>query len=220
MPTYPVCAIRIAVLAIATAACRLFAYGLVDERIAGHRPMSVSAAEAAALPLTCITAWELLFDRLGVEEGDNSGQSLLVIGAGGGAVDLVQLSSKLTGLTVVGTASRPATQAWVRELGAHHFIDHSNPLQPQLAEAGIQQIDHVASLSHTDTYYAQIVELLKPEGQLALIDDPAIAGRDAAQAQVYFVALGVHVHLFDVPHGRHDQTARVAQSRRSSASAC
>ncbi|PRY06172.1 zinc-binding alcohol dehydrogenase family protein [Paraburkholderia sp. BL25I1N1] len=149
-------------------------YGLVDERIAGHRPMSVSAAEAAALPLTSITAWELLFDRLKVTEGSGNGQSLLVIGAGGGVGSiLVQLARKLTELTVIGTASRPATQAWVRELGAHHVIDHGKPLQPQLAEAGIQQVDHVVSLTHTDSYYSQIVELLKPEGQLALIDDPA-----------------------------------------------
>jgi zinc-binding alcohol dehydrogenase family protein len=149
-------------------------YGLVDERIAGHRPTSLSAAQAAALPLTAITAWELLFDRLKIAEAGGSGERLLVIGAGGGVGSiLVQLASKLTGLTVIGTASRPATQAWVRELGAHHVIDHREPLGPQLASADIDQVDHVISLTHTDSYYAQIVELLKPEGQFALIDDPA-----------------------------------------------
>jgi zinc-binding alcohol dehydrogenase family protein len=149
-------------------------FGVVDERIAGHRPVSLAAAQAAALPLTSITAWELLFDRLKIEEGGGKGQSLLVIGAGGGVGSiLVQLASKLTGLTVIGTASRPKSQAWVRELGAHHVIDHGKPLQPQLVEVGIQQVDHVISLTHTDSYYTQIVELLKPEGQLALIDDPA-----------------------------------------------
>ncbi|BEU27468.1 zinc-binding alcohol dehydrogenase family protein [Paraburkholderia sp. 22B1P] len=149
-------------------------YGLVDERIAGHRPGSVSAAQAAALPLTAITAWELLFDRLNVPEGGGTGQSLLVIGASGGVGSiLLQLASKLTALTVIGTASRPATQAWVRELGAHHVVDHGKPLQAQLAAIGINHVDHVISLTHTDSYYAQIIELLKPEGQLALIDDPA-----------------------------------------------
>ncbi|KVD40780.1 NADPH:quinone reductase [Burkholderia sp. ABCPW 11] len=149
-------------------------YGLVDERIVSRRPATLSAADAAALPLTAITAWELLFDRLHVAEGGGAGQSLLVIGAGGGVGSiLIQLARKLTALTVVGTASRPETQAWVAGLGAHHVIDHAKPLKSQLAVAGIEQVDHVISLTHTDTYYAQIVEILKPEGQLALIDDPA-----------------------------------------------
>ncbi|RZT10208.1 zinc-binding alcohol dehydrogenase family protein [Duganella sp. CF402] len=149
-------------------------YGLVDERIAGHRPRSVSAVQAAALPLTGITAWELLFDRLNIAEGGGQGQRLLVIGAGGGVGSiLVQLAAKLTGLTVIGTASRANSQAWVRELGAHHVIDHSQPFAPQLAALGVAQVDHVVSLTHTDSYYPQIIEVLKPQGQLALIDDPA-----------------------------------------------
>lgn len=149
-------------------------YGLVDERIAGYRPKSLNAADAAALPLTSITAWELLFDRLRIPEGGGQGQSLLVIGASGGVGSiLVQLARRLTGLTVIGTASRPETQKWVTELGAHFVIDHGKPLQPQLTAVGIHLVDHVISLTHTDSYYPQIVELLKPQGQLALIDDPA-----------------------------------------------
>lgn len=148
-------------------------YGLVDERIASRRPATLGAADAAALPLTAITAWELLFDRLKVAERGGTGQSLLVIGAGGGVGSiLVQLARKLTALTVIGTASRPQTQAWVAELGAHHVIDHRRPLRPQLTGVGIEHVDHVISLTHTDTYYAQIVDVLKPQGQLALIDDP------------------------------------------------
>jgi zinc-binding alcohol dehydrogenase family protein len=148
-------------------------YGLVDERIASRRPATLGAADAAALPLTAITAWELLFDRLKVAERGGAGQSLLVIGAGGGVGSiLVQLARKLTALTVIGTASRPQTQAWVAELGAHHVIDHRGPLRPQLTGVGIEHVDHVISLTHTDTYYAQIVDVLKPQGQLALIDDP------------------------------------------------
>ncbi len=149
-------------------------YQLVDERIVGRKPASLDDAHAAALPLTAITAWELLFDRLCVPEGKGQGQVLLVTGAAGGVGSmLVQLARRLTGLTVVGTASRPETQAWVTELGAHHVIDHHQPLLPQLKAAGIEQVQHVASLTHTDSYFEQFVELLAPQGQLALIDDPA-----------------------------------------------
>ena len=147
-------------------------YQQVDERIVARKPASLDDAQAAALPLTAITAWELLFDRLRVPEGQGEGQVLLVTGAAGGVGSiLVQLARKLTALTVVGTASRPETQAWVRELGAHHVIDHSQPLAPQLQALGIEQVQHVASLTHTGSYYDQFIELLAPQGQLALIDD-------------------------------------------------
>ncbi|WJI15835.1 zinc-binding alcohol dehydrogenase family protein [Pseudoxanthomonas winnipegensis] len=147
-------------------------YQLVDERIVARKPASLDDAQAAALPLTAITAWELLFDRLRIPEGQGEGQVLLVTGAAGGVGSiLVQLARKLTALTVVGTASRPETQAWVRELGAHHVIDHSQPLAPQLQALGIEQVQHVASLTHTGSYYSQFIELLAPQGQLALIDD-------------------------------------------------
>ncbi|HSX71014.1 MAG TPA: zinc-binding alcohol dehydrogenase family protein [Pseudomonas sp.] len=148
---------------------------VVDERIVGRMPGSLDFARAAALPLTAITAWELLFERLGVREGQgDSGQSLLVIGAAGGVGSiLVQLARQLTGLTVVGTASRAETQDWVRELGAHHVIDHGQPLLPQLEALGIAQVSMVASLTHTDQHLDQLVEALAPQGKLALIDDPA-----------------------------------------------
>jgi len=147
---------------------------LVDERIVGHMPKSLSFAEAAALPLTAITAWELLFERLQVAEGSHDlGQSLLIVGAAGGVGSiLTQLARRLTGLTVIGTASRPETQAWVRELGAHHVIDHNQPLSEELARIGIGQVTHVASLTQTDQHFTQLVEALQPQGRLALIDDP------------------------------------------------
>jgi zinc-binding alcohol dehydrogenase family protein len=148
-------------------------FHLVDERIVGHKPKSLDDAHAAALPLTSITAWELLFDRLGVEEGGGEGESLLIIGAGGGVGSiLVQLARQLTKLTVIGTASRPETREWVQSLGAHHVIDHSQPLVEQLEQIGVGQVSHVASLTHTDTYFTQLIEALEPQGQLALIDDP------------------------------------------------
>lgn len=147
---------------------------LVDERIVGHAPSSLSDAEAAALPLTSLTAWELLFDRLRVERDRGHGQSILIVGAAGGVGSiLVQLARRLTGLTVIGTASRPETQAWVRDLGAHQVIDHSQPLSAELKRIGIPQIDYVASLTQTDRHIAEIVESLVPQGRLGLIDDPA-----------------------------------------------
>ncbi|MEN5110016.1 zinc-binding alcohol dehydrogenase family protein [Pseudomonas sp. TWI672] len=148
-------------------------YHLVDERIVGRKPRSLDNASAAALPLTSITAWELLFDRLGVEQHGGKGQSLLIIGAAGGVGSiLVQLARQLTQLTVIGTASRPQTQQWVSELGAHHVIDHTVSIPQQLAALKLEPVDYVISLTHTDTYLAQLVEVLRPQGKLALIDDP------------------------------------------------
>ncbi|SNS73817.1 zinc-binding alcohol dehydrogenase family protein [Pseudomonas segetis] len=148
---------------------------LVDERIVGHKPKSLSFAEAAAMPLTAITAWELLFDRLQITQGSiDQGQSLLIVGGAGGVGSmLIQLARTLTGLTVIATASRPETQAWVRELGAHHVLDHSQPLHQELQRIGLEHVSHVASLTQTDQHFAQLVEALAPQGRLALIDDPA-----------------------------------------------
>lgn len=149
-------------------------FQLVDERIVALKPASLDNASAAALPLTAITAWELLFDRLGIEEQGNEGDTLLIVGAAGGVGSiLVQLARKLTKMTIVGTASRPESQKWVREAGAHHVIDHSKPLSEELAAIGINEVTHVASLNSTETHYAEIIKALAPQGKLALIDDPA-----------------------------------------------
>ncbi|OEC33553.1 zinc-binding alcohol dehydrogenase family protein [Pseudomonas cuatrocienegasensis] len=149
---------------------------VVDERIVGHMPTSLPFAEAAALPLTAITAWEMLFDRLQVPQGEaDLGQRLLIVGGAGGVGSiLIQLARQLTGLTVIASASRPETQAWVRELGAHHVIDHSQPLAEELKRIGIDQVTHVASLTQTDQHFDQLIEALEPQGRLALIDDPAM----------------------------------------------
>jgi len=148
----------------------------VDERLVGRAPATLSDAEAAALPLTAITAWELLFDRFGVTP-ETRGTLLVVGGAGGVGSILIQLARQLAGLAVVATASRPATQDWVAELGAHHVIDHRQPLAAQvqrLVDGGqIAPVTHVASLTQTDQHWDQIVELLAPQGKIGLIDDPA-----------------------------------------------
>ncbi len=148
---------------------------LVDERIVALAPKSLDFAAAAALPLTTITAWEMLFDRLGIAPGKApTGKSLLIVGASGGVGSiLTQLASRLTSLTVIGTASRPETQAWVRELGAHHVIDHSKPLAAELERVGYPQVDYVVSLTHTDQHFEQIVQAIAPQGKFGLIDDPA-----------------------------------------------
>lgn len=147
---------------------------LVDERIVGRMPARLGFAEAAALPLTAITAWELLFDRLGVAPGKRpSKDSLLIVGAAGGVGSiLTQLASRLTSLTIIGTASRPETQAWVRELGAHHVIDHSKPFAEELKRIGLKNVTMVVSLNNTEGHFAQIADIIAPQGRFALIDDP------------------------------------------------
>jgi zinc-binding alcohol dehydrogenase family protein len=146
---------------------------LVDERIAGRMPHSLGFAEAAALPLTSLTAWEMLFDRLGVRQGAEAGKSLLIIGAGGGVGSImVQLTRQLTGLTVIGTASRTETSEWIRELGAHHVIDHRQPITEGLARAGLPAPEYLVSLTHTDQHFSHIVDAIAPQGKFGLIDDP------------------------------------------------
>ena len=146
---------------------------LVDERIVGRKPATLDFAQAAALPLTTITAWELLFERFGVARGAQGG-TLLIVGAAGGVGSMaLQLARKLTGLTVIGTASRLETQAWVRELGAHHVVDHRGNLIEQVRAVAPQGVDYAMSLTHTAQHYPALVELLRPQGKLGLIDDPA-----------------------------------------------
>lgn len=173
-------------------------YQLVDERIVGKKPTSLSNLEAAAMPLTAITAWELLFDRLGFEplvlssEQSNTPfdagapssvsssvssaapkPSILIMGAAGGVGSiLTQLAKQLTNATVIGTASRPESQSWVSQLGADHVINHHQDLLSQIRALGLDHVTHVISLTHTDQHFDQLVDLLAPQGKLALIDDP------------------------------------------------
>jgi NADPH2:quinone reductase len=149
-------------------------FHLVDERIVGRKPSTLSNAEAAALPLTAITAWELLFDRLGAVVGKkrDAGHLLIIGGAGGVGSILIQLARRLTGLTVIATASRPETREWCLSLGAHHVIDHSKPFLPQLQALGIPNVEKIASLTNTSDHFDGIVDVVAPQGKLLLIDDP------------------------------------------------
>ncbi|WP_426957822.1 zinc-binding alcohol dehydrogenase family protein [Muricoccus radiodurans] len=148
-------------------------FHLVDERIVGRKPTSIGFDAAAAIPLTAITAWELLFDRLGVRRGGGSGTLLVINGAGGVGSILTQIARKLTGLTVVATASRPESVAWCREMGAHHVIDHRQPLDEALTALGLPAVEYVASLTATDKHLPAIGRSVAPQGKIALIDDPA-----------------------------------------------
>jgi zinc-binding alcohol dehydrogenase family protein len=149
----------------------------VDARIVSKAPKSLSDAQAAALPLTAITAWELLFDRLRIAQGGGEGQTLMIVGGAGGVGSiLIQLARQLTKLRVIATASRPESREWCLELGAHAVIDHSKPLSQALRSAGIEHVDYVASLTQTATHYPEIIQSLKPQGALAVID--GMAGLD------------------------------------------
>lgn len=150
-------------------------FHLVDERIVGHKPKTLSFAQSAALPLTSITAWELLFDRLGVAPGKSvDPRTLLIIGAAGGVGSiLIQLARRLTGLTVVATASRPESRQWCLDLGAHHVIDHSRPMKDQIEALKIAPVALIAALTNTEQHFATLADIVAPQGKLGLIDDPA-----------------------------------------------
>ena len=150
-------------------------FHLVDERIVGRKPKSLDWAEAAAMPLTSITAWEALFDRLNVAKPvPGAAPAILIIGGAGGVGSIaIQLARALTGLVVIGTASRPETREWVTAMGAHHVIDHTKPLAAEVAALGIGAPSFVFSTTQTERHLDQIAELIAPQGRFALIDDPA-----------------------------------------------
>jgi zinc-binding alcohol dehydrogenase family protein len=150
-------------------------FHLVDERIVGHKPKTLSFAEAAALPLTSITAWELLFDRLGVAPGKSvDPRTLLIVGGAGGVGSiLIQLARRLTGLTVLATASRAETTQWCLDLGAHAVIDHTKPMKQAIETLKLPPVALIAGLTGTEQHYPVLAEILAPQGKFGLIDDPA-----------------------------------------------
>lgn len=147
---------------------------LVDERIVGHKPKTLEETEAAALPLTAITAWEMLFDRLQVPKVTPENTSILVIGGAGGVGSItIQLLKQLTNLTIIATASRAETKEWVKQLGADYVLDHREPLAAQIKHLGLDAPLYVFSTTQTDQHLSDIVELIAPQGHFGLIDDPA-----------------------------------------------
>jgi zinc-binding alcohol dehydrogenase family protein len=145
-------------------------YHLVDERIVGRKPGKLSFAEAAALPLTTITAWESLFDRLGVDRSaGNEGRSLLILGGAGGVGSMAIQLAKRAGLVVIATASRAESQDWVKGLGADHVVNHRQPLPEQMTAIGHKEVNYIANFSNTDAYWAVMAELIKPQGHIVSI---------------------------------------------------
>ena len=146
-------------------------YQLVDERIVGRKPETLSHSEAAALPLTTITAYESFFDRLRIDrDGRNMGESILIIGAGGGVGSIAIQLAKLAGLVVIATASRPETTSWVRELGADHVVNHRGDMVAEVRDLGFASVDHIAIFNDM-RHWATAVELIRPQGGIVTIDD-------------------------------------------------
>lgn len=146
---------------------------LVDERLVGLKPKSLSFAQAAALPLTALTAWELLFDRLGIVPRETGSKDILLIvgGAGGVGSMLIQIARRLTNMTVIATASRAESREWCLRLGAHHVVNHSQPLAKEVAALNISPITHIAALTHTNRHFSALAEIIAPQGKIAIIDD-------------------------------------------------
>ncbi|QFI65548.1 zinc-binding alcohol dehydrogenase family protein [Sinorhizobium alkalisoli] len=151
-------------------------FHLVDERIVGHKPKSLDFAAAAALPLTAITAWETLFDRVRVNDPvPGAANAVLIVGGAGGVGSIaIQLLRALTDLTVIATASRPETREWALTLGAHHVLDHGRPLAAEIDQLALGAPAFVFSTTHTERHIDEIVKLIAPLGRFALIDDPAV----------------------------------------------
>lgn len=150
-------------------------FHLVDERIVGRKPANLSFAEAAALPLTTLTAWELMFERMGISkagaDGKNAaGKSVLILGGAGGVGSIaIQLARKLARLKVIASASRPETVAWCKSLGADATVDHTQPLPEQLKALGEAEVDYVLCFSGTDAYWNSFPKLVKAQGKVGLI---------------------------------------------------
>jgi NADPH2:quinone reductase len=160
---------------------------LVDERITGPKPKTLTNAEAAAMPLTSLTAWEMLFDRFNITEGDGEGQTLLVIGGAGGVGSMtIQIAKQLTKLRVVATASRPETEAWCRGLGADEVVDHRR-LEASMKEKGINEAHYIAQYADTSQHWDAMCELVAPQGKIGtivetndLIDISKLQGKSVA----------------------------------------
>lgn len=145
---------------------------LVDERIVGHKPGSLGHAAAAALSLVALTAAEMLFDRLAIQRYAARPQTLLVLGGAGGVPSLAIQLARNAGASVIATASRPESAQWVRDMGAHHVIDHTQPLDAQIRAIGDGTVDCVFSTHTTARAWAELAGVIAPQGRFGLIDSP------------------------------------------------
>lgn len=149
-------------------------YQLVDERIVGFAPQSISSTEAAALPLTALTAWEILFDRIRISAEKDKGKSVLIIGGAGGVGSIaIQLAKKVAGLNVIATASRPETIQWCKDFGADHVVDHKDLIN-EMAQIGFKHVDFILDFVDLNAYWDVMAELIKPQGHIASITGSAV----------------------------------------------
>jgi len=160
-------------------------FHLVDERIVGRKPKSLDPAQAAAIPLTAITAWEAFFDRMKIDLGGRQrGASILIIGGAGGVGSMGIQLARIAGLTVIATASRPESVAWVKELGATHVIDHRKEMRPQLEALGRKNVDYIANFNDLDQHWAAMGELIAPQGAMvAIVGNQKPLPMDAVRAK-------------------------------------
>jgi NADPH2:quinone reductase len=146
---------------------------LVDERIVGRKPKSLDFAASAALPLTSLTAWELMFERMRIDiDGAHRGKTLLILSGAGGVGSMATQLAKYAGLVVISTASRPETQEWCRTLGADYVIDHRNPIDAELKAIGFDSVDFIVNFVDTDGYWKVMSELIAPQGHIGCIVEP------------------------------------------------
>jgi NADPH2:quinone reductase len=146
---------------------------LVDERIVARKPKTMDFAQAAAIPLTAITAWEAYFDRMKIDPaGAHRGATLLIIGGAGGVGSIGIQIAKIAGLKVIATASRPETIAWTKDLGADHVVDHAKPLRPQIEALGLKFVDYIANFNDTDRHWDAMGDLIRPQGAVCMIVAP------------------------------------------------
>jgi zinc-binding alcohol dehydrogenase family protein len=175
-------------------------YVLIDERLAGHKPRSLTFAEAAALPLTSLTAWEMLFDHFRIPRDVQAEGTLLIVGGAGGVGSMaIQLAAQLTSLTVVATASRPETTEWCKSLGAQHVLDHSADLDVQFVELGLAAPRYIFAVTQARAHFAALAGLLAPEGALGIIegdvspvDITPLFRKSAVLHSEYVFARGMH----------------------------
>ncbi|UUZ82898.1 zinc-binding alcohol dehydrogenase family protein [Paenibacillus sp. P26] len=169
-------------------------FHLVDERIVGRKPQSLSFAEAAAMPLTVLTAWEGLYQRLAIrsDKEENEGKTILIIGASGGVGSVATQLAKLAGLTVIGTASRAESSAWAQEHGADFIINHRKAFAPQLREIGFETVDYIFCLNDTAQYWEQMAEVIVPQGKIGSI---VPAGRPLNMDLIFSKSVSLHWEL-------------------------
>lgn len=188
---------------------------VVDERIVSKAPSNISLEAAAAMPLTSVTAWEILLDRLSLSEAAGENETLLVVGGAGGVGSiLIQLARHLTKLTVIATASRPQTRNWVKEMGAHLTIDHSQDMKAQLENLDVT-VYYIAGLTGTEKHFPAYADIIKPQGKLVLIDDPEANTVDISLLKMKSAAL-IWEFMFTRPmFGTHDMQKQGAYLART-----